>query len=86
MTNPLMTPWNTPFGLPPFAMIKDEDFAAAFDAALASARENIAAIAGCSDAPSFANTIEAMELAEGDARPCGGGVLQPCRGRQHPRA
>ena len=62
--NPLLAPWNAPFGLLPFADLQDSDFAPAFDAALAEARANIAAIAGAADAPSFANTIEALELAE----------------------
>lgn len=59
------TDWTTPFGLPPFDLIRDEDFAPAFDAALAEARANIAAIADNSDALTFANVIEALELAEG---------------------
>ena len=62
--NALLTHWNTTFSLPPFADIRDEDFAPAFDAALVEARKNIAEIAANPDAPSFANTIEAMELAE----------------------
>ncbi|MFN3721445.1 MAG: M3 family metallopeptidase [Paracoccaceae bacterium] len=57
--------WTTPFGLPPFDQIRDEDFAPAFEDALAEARSNIAAIAGQSAAPTFANVIEALELAEG---------------------
>ncbi|RGP38384.1 M3 family metallopeptidase [Pseudotabrizicola alkalilacus] len=57
--------WTTPFGLPPFDLIRDEDFAPAFDAALAEARTNIAAIADNADAPTFANVIDALELAEG---------------------
>src|SRR5690606_21187948 len=57
--------WTTPFGLPPFDLIRDEDFAPAFDAALAEARTNIAAIAGSDVAPTFANVIDALELAEG---------------------
>ncbi len=56
--------WATPFGLPPFSEIRDEDFGPAFDAALSEARANIAAIADDAAAPSFANTIAAMELAE----------------------
>jgi peptidyl-dipeptidase Dcp len=65
MTNALLGVWDGEFGLPPFAAIRDDDFAPAFDAALAEARANIAAIAYGTDAPTFANTIEAMELAEG---------------------
>lgn len=65
MTNPLLEPWDARFGLPPFAEIADGDFGPALDAALAEARANIAAIAGSAEAPSFANTIAALELAEG---------------------
>ncbi|MBA3908290.1 MAG: peptidase M3 [Rhodobacter sp.] len=63
--NVLLQPWETPFGLPPFALLRDEDFAPAFDEALARARANIAAIA---EGPGngFAEVIEALELAEGD--------------------
>ncbi len=64
MTNPLLSPWTAPFGLPPFAAIRDEDFGPAFDAALAEARGNVAAIAEAKDAPTFANTIAALEMAE----------------------
>ena len=63
--NAVLSEWDGEFGLPPFAAIKDEDFGPAFEAALAEARGNIAAIAGAQDEPSFANVIEAMELAEG---------------------
>lgn len=62
--NALLTQWDTEFGLPPFAQIADADFGPAFDAALTEARANIAAIAGATEAPSFGNTIEAMEQAE----------------------
>ncbi|WP_145110027.1 M3 family metallopeptidase [Cereibacter sediminicola] len=64
MTHPLLAPWTTPFALPPFAEIRDEQFGPAFEAGLAEARANIRAIADNPDAPSFANTIEALELAE----------------------
>ena len=62
--NALLTEWSTPFSLPPFALIKDEDFGPAFDAALAEARANILSIAADPTAPTFANTIAALELAE----------------------
>lgn len=62
--NPLLAPWDTPFGLPPFDRIRDEDFAPAFAAALAESKAAVAAIAGNPEPPTFANTIEAMELAE----------------------
>ncbi|NOR60896.1 MAG: peptidase M3 [Rhodobacteraceae bacterium] len=62
--NALLNPWNTPFELPPFDQIKEPDFAPAFEAALTEARANIAAIADQGTAPSFANTIEALERAD----------------------
>jgi len=65
MTNPLLSPWTAPFGLPPFAEITDGDFGPAFDAGLAEARAAVAAIADQAEAPSYANTIAALELAEG---------------------
>jgi peptidyl-dipeptidase Dcp len=64
MTNPLLQTWDTPFGLPPFDKISDDDFAPAVDAALAEARTNIATITANEDAPTFANTIEALDLSD----------------------
>ena len=64
MINPLLSRWDTPFQLPPFADIRDDDFAPAFETAMGEARANIATIADNPDAPTFANTIEALELAE----------------------
>jgi peptidyl-dipeptidase Dcp len=63
MTNPLLAEWDTPFGLAPFDAITDEDFAPAFEAAMAAARAEIAAIADNPEAPGFANTIQALEAA-----------------------
>lgn len=60
MTNPLLNDWSTPFGLPPFDAISDDDFAPAVDAALAEARANYAAIVAEPEI-TFANTVEAME-------------------------
>ncbi|MYM56622.1 M3 family metallopeptidase [Thalassovita mangrovi] len=63
MTNPLLSQWNTPFEIAPFDRIRDEDFAPAFETALARHNAEIDAIAGKAEAPSFANTIEALEAA-----------------------
>ncbi|MFN4204282.1 MAG: M3 family metallopeptidase [Tabrizicola sp.] len=63
--NVLLEPWTTPFGLPPFAAIRDEDFGPAFDEALGRARAAIAAIAE-GPGTTFAEVVEALELAEGD--------------------
>jgi peptidyl-dipeptidase Dcp len=64
MTNPLLAEWQTEFQLPPFAQITDADFAPAFEAAMAAGRAAYAAIAANPDAPTFANTIGAMEQAD----------------------
>ncbi|MGJ8615704.1 MAG: M3 family metallopeptidase [Sulfitobacter sp.] len=66
MTNPLLQDWDTPFGVAPFNAISDDDFAPALAAALASHKAEIETIAGNPDAPSFANTVEALEAAGGD--------------------
>ncbi|NIY71202.1 M3 family metallopeptidase [Marivivens donghaensis] len=62
MTNPLLANWDTPFGLPPFENISDDDFAPAVDAALVDAQANIDAITQQEEV-TFAGTIEAMERA-----------------------
>lgn len=62
--NQLVREWDRPFGLPPLDAVRDEDFAPAFDAAMAEARANIDAIAEDPAPPTFANTIEALERAE----------------------
>ena len=64
MSNSLLGDWTGPFELPPFAAIRDEEFAPAFEAALTQGRAAIAAIADRAEAPSFANTIEALEQAD----------------------
>jgi len=64
MSNPLLSEWTTPFALPPFAAIADDDFEPALDVALSEARANIAAIVDTAEPPDFANTIEALELAD----------------------
>ena len=64
MTNALLAPWTTPFEMPPYAEISDEDFAPALEAALKEARANVAAIAENPEPPTFENTIEALELAD----------------------
>ena len=63
MTNPLLQDWNTPFELAPFDKISDEDFEPALDQALAAHRKEIDAIANSDSAPTFGNTIEALEQA-----------------------
>ncbi|MFY0647124.1 M3 family metallopeptidase [Sulfitobacter geojensis] len=61
MTNPLLAAWATPFEIAPFDRISDDDFAPALDEALSAHNAEIDAIASNPEAPSFANTIEALE-------------------------
>ena len=61
MTNPFFEPSTLPYGLPPFADITDEHYRPAFEAGLAQHLAEIAAITGSSDAPTFENTIVALE-------------------------
>ena len=63
MENPLLQPWDTPFGIAPFAEIDEVHYAPAVQAALAQHLAEIDAIATCPDAPSFDNTIKPLEAA-----------------------
>src|SRR5512137_1719268 len=60
-TNPLLTPSPLPFQAPPFDRIQDGDFAPAFEAGMKLQLEEIAAIAGNPEAPTFENTLVALE-------------------------
>jgi len=59
--NPLLTDWTGAFGLPPLGAIAPEHFRPAFDRALARHRTELDAISANPAAPSFVNTIEALE-------------------------
>ena len=59
----LLKEWETPFEMPPFGEIRDEDFMPAFEEAMRLHLAEIEAIANQADAPNFANTIEALERA-----------------------
>src|SRR5260370_26251841 len=60
-TNPLLTPWQTPFETPPFAEIVPEHVLPAFEQAFADHAAELAAITHDPSAPDFANTITALE-------------------------
>jgi peptidyl-dipeptidase Dcp len=53
--------WTTPFGLPPFERIRAEHFPPAYDRGMEEQNAETAAITRTAAAPSFANTIEALE-------------------------
>ena len=59
--NPLLSPWTGPYGAPPFGSIQPEHFRPAFDAAIAEQSAEIAAIKANSEAPTFDNTMLALE-------------------------
>jgi len=59
--NPLLAEWDTPFGVPPFGEIKDEHYLPAFRAAVEAHKAEVQAIVDDAEAPTFANTIEALE-------------------------
>jgi peptidyl-dipeptidase Dcp len=59
--NPFFTEWTAPFGVPPFDEIKPEHYMPAFEKGIAEHDAEIAAIADGADAPTFANTIEALD-------------------------
>jgi peptidyl-dipeptidase Dcp len=60
--NPLLDPWAGPYGgLPPYDRVKVEQFKPALEAAMEQNRREIAAIAGSAEAPTFENTLAALE-------------------------
>ena len=61
MTNPLLQKWSTPFEMPPFEDIKAAHFPEAFNQAFTHHKDEIQAIASQTQAPSFQNTLLALE-------------------------
>ena len=59
--NPLLTPWATPFEIPPFETIQPCHFLPAFEEGLRLHAEEIDRIAQQAAAPSFENTLIALE-------------------------
>ena len=59
--NPLLEPWDTPFGVPAFADITTAHYMPAFTEGMKLHRDEIRAIAESPESPTFANTIEALD-------------------------
>jgi peptidyl-dipeptidase Dcp len=59
--NPLLDEWGGPFGVPDFGRIKPDHFRPAFARAFAAHAAEVASIGGNAAAPTFANTIAALE-------------------------
>ncbi|GGP39259.1 M3 family metallopeptidase [Shewanella saliphila] len=60
--NPFFKPYGTFFEMPDFAQITTDDYMPAFEAGIAELQQEIAVIANNPQAPTFANTIEAIEF------------------------
>lgn len=59
--NPLLEEWDTPFGIPPFSEVKIEHYKPAVLAAIEEHNKEIEAIINNPEAPSFENTIVALD-------------------------
>ena len=59
--NPLLEPWDTPYGLPPFGRVRAEHFVPAFEVALAAHRAEVDAIGANPQRADFDNTIAALD-------------------------
>ncbi len=64
--NPLLAAWETPYGVPPFDRIRPEHFRPAFEEAMRRHEAEIEAVASNSEAPTFDNTILALDDAGRD--------------------
>ncbi len=63
-TNPLLAPWQGPFGgVPPLARVKVAEFQPALEMAMAEQLAEVDAIANSTSKPTFDNTIAALERA-----------------------
>lgn len=60
-SNILQEAWNTPFKIPPFDQVSDDDYLPAVNAAVASLKTEVAAIVSNESEPTFENTIVALE-------------------------
>ncbi len=59
--NPLLKPSPLPFGAPAFDRIQDADYKPAMEAGIKAELDEVAAIAASSAAPTFENTLVALE-------------------------
>ncbi len=62
--NAMLQPWTGPYGgVPPWHLVRPDEFVGAFDAAIASSSKEMDAIASNPESPTFQNTIVALEAA-----------------------
>ena len=60
--NPFLQEWDTPYGIPPYDKIKIEHYMPAIKAGIAQQEAEIQTIVDNPDAPTFDNTVAALEL------------------------
>lgn len=60
--NPLLQPWHTPYGLPPFGQVRPEHFVPAFEQAMLTHLAEVDAIANAAAPPTFENTLVAFDV------------------------
>jgi peptidyl-dipeptidase Dcp len=60
-SNPFLSEWRTPFGVPPFEEIRTEHFLPAIQAGIEAHDREVRAIATSASPPTFANTVEALD-------------------------
>ncbi|MBR1539288.1 MAG: M3 family metallopeptidase, partial [Bacteroidales bacterium] len=60
-TNPFLTEWDTPFGIPPFEQIQEADYIPALQEGIRQHNAEIDAIIANTEAPSFDNVIAAFD-------------------------
>lgn len=64
MESELLKPWSGPYGgVPPWNLVRPDEFVANFDQAIAAARREIEAIANNPEPATFENTVVALETA-----------------------
>jgi len=61
--NPFLVEWTTPYGIPPFAEIRDEHYMPAFERGIEELQADVAAIRDNPEPPTFENTVLALETA-----------------------
>ena len=66
-TNPFLTEWNTPYGIPDFEAVQEKHYVPAVEAGIRQQQSEIDAIIADQDAPTFENVVEAYE--------CSGAIL-----------
>ncbi len=59
--NPFFSEWDTPYGVPPFDKIKEPHYLPAFEKGFEEQSQEVKAIAEAAEAPTFENTVEALE-------------------------